>query len=102
MPSADTTETVWESLRATRWDPPGGASSSPDRRRTYVTALEQAEQMFRAAATAGTETRPLHVFYGLSQAGRAIAAAASKISSADGWRLVGHGIRSRGLDGPLP
>ena len=31
--------------------------------------------MFRAAITVGVATRPLQVFYGLSQAGRAIAAA---------------------------
>ena len=54
-------------------------------------ALEQAEQMFHAAATVGVATRPLQVFYGLSQAGRAIAAAASGLTG-DGWELAGHGI----------
>lgn len=60
--------------------------------------------MFRAAEGVGTATRPLLVFYGLSQAGRAIAAAASAITTADGWRLEGHGIRtvSKTLSGPLP
>jgi len=68
-----------------------------------VFALEQAEQMFRAAATVGVATRPLQVFYGLSQAGRAIAAAASGLTG-DGWELAGHGIRCDPvtLRGPLP
>ena len=79
------------------------ASGDPARRRTYVFALEQAEQMFRAAATVGVATRPLQVFYGLSQAARAIAAAASGLSG-DGWELAGHGIRCDALTlrGPLP
>jgi hypothetical protein len=94
--------TVWEKLRGTRWNPPQAAASDPARRRTYVFALEQAEQMFRAAAGVGVATRPLLVFYGLSQAGRAIAAAAC--SGAGGWELESHGITcvSRTLRGPLP
>ena len=66
-------------------------------------ALEQAEQMFRAAAGTGVATRPLLVFYGLSQAGRAIAAAAAA-AGPDGWELDGHGIQciAQTLRGPLP
>jgi hypothetical protein len=67
---------VWARLRATRSNPPGAATSNAQRRDTYVFALEQAEQMFRAASGVGDATRPLQVFYGLSQAGRAVAAAA--------------------------
>jgi hypothetical protein len=74
----DSPETAWTELRATRWDPPGAAAVSADRRRTYMFALGQAEQMFRTAAVVGQATRPLLVFYGLNQAGRAIAAAASE------------------------
>jgi hypothetical protein len=46
----------------------------------------------------------LLIFYGLSQAGRAIAAATSRIKTGDGWKLEGHGIRSApdSLRGPLP
>ena len=99
----DTAEAAWENLRGTRWSPPAAASGDPARRRTYVFALEQAEQMFRAAATVGVATRPLQVFYGLSQAGRAIAAAASGLAG-EGWELAGHGIRCDPvtLRGPLP
>ena len=92
-------DVVWGRLRATRWDPPGAASGNGERRRTYVFALEQAEQMFRAAAGVGPATRPLLVFYGLSQAARAIAAAAS--TDGEGWRLQGHGISCDSLHGPL-
>ncbi|MGI5201651.1 YaaC family protein [Spirillospora sp. CA-108201] len=95
-------EDIWSQLRATRANPPGPATSTPERRRTYGTALEQAQQMFRAAEAVGPETQPLLVFYGLSQAGRAIAAAsASPLASGDGWRLHGHGIYAREMDGPL-
>jgi len=94
---------AWEKLRATRRSPPPAAAGDPVRRRTYVFALEQAEQMFRAAITVGVATRPLQVFYGLSQAGRAIAAAASALTG-DRWELAGHGIRcdAATLRGPLP
>lgn len=95
-------EADWEGLRATRWNPPAAVTASEDRRATYVFALEQAEQMFRAAVTVGPATRPLLVFYGLSQAGRAIAAAASSIGSGDAWMLNGHGISSKFLGGRLP
>ena len=72
MPADDAPDAAWGRLRATRWDPPGAASENGERRRTYVFGLEQAEQMFRAGASVGPATRPLLVFYGLSQAGRAI------------------------------
>ncbi|MEV4968899.1 YaaC family protein [Streptomyces sp. NPDC024062] len=90
---------AWEKLRASRANPPGKASGGA-RRKTYVAALEQAEQMFRAAAVVGPATRPLQVFYGLSQAGRAIAAAAVGLKGED-WRLDGHGIRASGFDKPF-
>jgi hypothetical protein len=94
---------AWEKLRRTRWSPPLAASADPARRQTYVFALEQAEQMFRAAITVGVATRPLQVFYGLNQAGRAIAAAAPALTG-DAWELAGHGIRcdAATLRGPLP
>jgi hypothetical protein len=103
MQTGNEAEAVWEKLRGTRWNPPPPAAADQARRRTYVFALEQAEQMFRAAAGTGVATRPLLVFYGLSQAGRAIAAAAAA-AGADGWELDGHGITcaDRTLRGPLP
>jgi hypothetical protein len=64
-------------------------------------ALEQAEQMFRAAATVGQATRPVLAYYGLNQAGRAVAAAAATIQT-DAWRLSGHGIYAKNLESSLP
>ncbi|MBO2461171.1 YaaC family protein [Actinomadura violacea] len=99
MPDAEKT---WGRIRATRANPPTPAKSTPERRRTYGTALEQAQQMFHAAEAVGPETQPLLIFYGLSQAGRAIAAAsASSIANGEGWQLRSHGIQANGLDGPL-
>jgi hypothetical protein len=94
------TDRAWEWLRASRSEPPGRASSGA-RRKTYATALEQAGQMFKAAASVGPATRPLQVFYGLSQAGRAIAAAAWSLKGED-WRLEAHGIKATGFDRAFP
>ncbi|MFC7024600.1 YaaC family protein [Promicromonospora thailandica] len=101
MHADNNTDGVWEQLRATRWNPPAPAVVVDERRATYVFALEQAEQMFRAAATVGPATQPLLVFYGLSQAGRAITAASSSIGPGDGWKLSSHGISAKELAGGL-
>ena len=82
-------ERSWSALRALRSAPPGPAVRA-DRRRVFASALEQAEQLFGAAAAVGVATKPLLVFYGLSQAGRAVAA----VHAADAWRLSGHGIKA--------
>ncbi|MFJ4696477.1 YaaC family protein [Streptomyces sp. NPDC088766] len=91
---------AWERLRASRWNPPGRADTG-SRRKTYAAALEQAEQTFQAAATVGTATRPMQVFYGLSQAGRAIAAAAVTLKGED-WNLDSHAIKATGFHLPFP
>lgn len=90
---------VWAALRSTRAAPPAGIKGR--RHKTYVAALEQAQQMFTAAASVGVATRPLLLFYGLSQGGRAIAAAAKHVHNND-YPLVGHGIKANKstLDGP--
>ncbi len=95
---------IWGWLRRTRWNPPPATARNHKRRRTYVAALEQTEQLFHAASAVGPPVRPLVLFYGLSQAGRAIAAAASVITKGDGWRLEGHGIGQvkDSLRAPLP
>ncbi|MGH3799867.1 MAG: YaaC family protein [Pseudonocardiaceae bacterium] len=41
---------------------------------TFRSALEQAEQQFRAAASVDYDSRALNLYYGVSQAGRAVAA----------------------------
>jgi hypothetical protein len=82
-------ETVWRHLRALRHQPPGRASRG-ERKRVFGGALEQAQQLF-AAASVDYASRPILVFYGLSQAGRAIAAC-STTAGKNGWRLTGHGM----------
>lgn len=94
------TDQAWERLRASRSDPPGRANTG-SRRKTYSAALEQAQQLFQAAAVVGSATRPVPVFYGLSQAGRAIAAAAWSLKGQD-WRLDSHGIKTTGFHLTFP
>ncbi|MFK0264227.1 YaaC family protein [Streptomyces angustmyceticus] len=83
------TEAVWRALRELRATPPGYATSG-QRRKVFSAAIEQAEQLFRAASTVGPASRPVLLYYGLSQAGRAIAACAP-VSAAD-YPLQGHGL----------
>lgn len=63
-----------------------------ERKVVFGAALEQAEQLFAAAESVTPATSPLLLFYGLSQAGRAVAAAAVGKDNADKWQLRGHGI----------
>jgi hypothetical protein len=53
--------------------------------------MEQSAQLFNAAAAIDYTSRPILLFYGLSQAGRAIAAASTAADNAS-YRLSGHGI----------
>jgi YaaC-like Protein len=77
-------------LRALRYDPPGYAKQSA-RRTTFQSALEQCEQFLAAAGDAGYATRPVQLFYAMSQAGRAIVAASPRIGN-QAWRVSGHGL----------
>lgn len=61
-----------------------------ERAAVFVSALEQAEELMLAAADVGPAASPLLLFYAVSQAGRAIAAA----RLADPWRLAGHGLKA--------
>ncbi len=82
---------AWQMLRALRHVPPGNAAKG-DRKATFNAALEQAEQFFTGAMVAGTATRPVLVFYGLAQAGWAVAAADTNTDN-NHWRMPGgHGI----------
>jgi hypothetical protein len=62
-------------LRGSRADPPGRARSEPARRQIYSAALQQFEELLAASCAVGPASRPLPLFYALSQAGRAIVAA---------------------------
>lgn len=80
---------AWQEIRALRATPTGKAASDVERRQTFTAALRQAEELATASAYAGYAAKPLPLFYVLSQAGRAIAAA---YLPDDGWRLHGHGL----------
>jgi hypothetical protein len=84
MPVAD----AFFQIRASRAEPPGLASADQQRRGTYGAALDQFDELMSAAAGSGARSRPLPLFYALSQAGRAIAAAHAE----SGWTLHGHGL----------
>ncbi|MFJ7903528.1 YaaC family protein [Streptomyces sp. NPDC096198] len=94
MPSA---KEVRRDLRGLRVGVSGPASADAERRAVFVAALEQAEQFTEAAVNAGPATRPVQIFYALSQFGRAIAAASRSLGR-DEWRLKGHGIKTQNID----
>lgn len=83
---------VWRSLRRRRASPPVPPGSSKVRVDTFRSALEQAEQQFRAAASVAYDSRALNLYYGASQAGRAVAAASWSLGH-DSWALSGHGLK---------
>ncbi|SDU25560.1 YaaC family protein [Jiangella alkaliphila] len=101
-----TRDEVWRDLRGMRALAPSRAAKSA-RRATFQTSLEQAQQFMEAAAGAGYATRALHLFYAISQGGRAIAAASERLphtaeppagsnraAKIVDWRLGGHGIKT--------
>jgi YaaC-like Protein len=80
----------WRSVRRDRSAPPGAAEVEEDRRLVFQSALAQAEELWDAAAVAGPASRPLPLFYCLSQAGRAVCAA---WTMTENWRPGAHGLR---------
>jgi len=80
-------------VRATRAQPPGRARDDA-RRRTYGAALAQFDELLAAGRSSGPASRPVTLFYALSQAGRALAAAHAEHR----WRLYGHGLEAPTLD----
>jgi hypothetical protein len=75
-------------LRELRASPPELAATSGERREVFSAALEQFEELLDAAARIGPASSSLPLFYALSQAGRAIAAALA----VDPWEPHGHGL----------
>jgi hypothetical protein len=84
---------MWDWLRMTRSEPPGAAKIDAAAAATYRAAMEQFEELMGAAASIGYPSRPLPLFYALSQAGRAIVAARG------GPAHQTHGLT---LDRPIP
>src|SRR5216684_8342414 len=71
----------------TRSSPGGLAKSDAERAGVYRAALQQFEELMRAAQSSGPASRPLPLFYALTQAGRAIVAVRG------GPDHQGHGLR---------
>jgi hypothetical protein len=84
--------------RATRASPPAQAGVDHHRRAIYNAALEQFEELLEAARVVGPASRPLPLFYALSQASRAIVAAGSDVPSVTSHGLVEY--RYRGEERP--
>ena len=74
-----------------RAEPTGKAARDSDRKKTFRSALRQAEEFAEAAEVVTYATKPIQLFYALSQAGRALAAARSPHP----WTLRGHGLECR-------
>jgi hypothetical protein len=89
-------EVAWQRLRSLRSQPPGRAAKA-ERRRVFGSALEQCEQLVRAAGAVGYASRPILLFYAWSQAGRAVAAV-SVATGNEQYRLTGHGLHVADLD----
>jgi hypothetical protein len=74
------------------------AAASGERRIVFQAALEQAQQQYMAASAIGYESRPLNLFYGLAQAGKALAAASDRLEQRKpgenfkSWKSGGHGL----------
>lgn len=64
------------------------------RRRTYVTALEQAEALWVAAERVGTVSRPILQYYSLFQVALAVAAG-SPLGNGEWQPKQGHGLKTR-------
>ena len=67
------------------------------RRQTFAAAMAQFEEQFTAAEVVTEATRPLNLYYGLAQAGMAIAAAHAD----DPWGFSRHGLRLTNRAGEL-
>lgn len=76
-----TPQESWRTIRTIRSSPPRNLTPvlRGDRKKVFHMALEQAQELYEAASKVGYETRPLLLFYGLSQAGRAIASASDRL-----------------------
>lgn len=64
-------------------------SETAARQQTFAAAMAQFEEQMTAAKIVSPATRPLNLYYGLAQAGMAIAAA----HASDPWSFSSHGLK---------
>src|SRR5215204_3931755 len=76
---------------ALRAEPTGLAARDADRKKSFRAALRQAEELAQAADVVSYAVKPIQLFYALSQAGRALAAARSPHP----WVSRSHGLECR-------
>jgi hypothetical protein len=88
---------TWQDVRALRAHPPDYATSGGRRQKTFAAALQQAEELAIAAQHAGYPTKPILLFYALSQGYRAACAAKLK----NEWEPSGHGLSVPHRGNPL-
>lgn len=84
------TARAWSILRLLRSDPPGVASTTAHRRRTFNAALEQAEELWRGAAAIPSTASPIILFYALTQGAAALCAA--RIAKGPWEATPAHGL----------
>jgi hypothetical protein len=87
----DDTAMIWFALRERRasLEARSRLGESAGRRQTFAAAMAQFEEQMTAAKVVSPATRPLNLYYGLAQAGMAIAAARAP----DPWSFSSHGLK---------
>lgn len=87
----DETSMIWFALRERRTSlvERSRLKDSSARRQTFVAAMAQFEEQMEAAKVVTPATRPLNLYYGLAQAGMAIAAA----HAPEPWGFSRHGLK---------
>lgn len=83
-------EPVRYQIRSSRARPPGLAAGDPLRRDAYNAALQQFEELLDSAENVSAASKPLLLYYAVTQAGRAIAAAHDSEYPKKG----GHGLKA--------
>lgn len=96
---ADDPARAWRHIRQARSSPYGLAAADLERATVFQTALAQAEELWKAASIVSPASRPLPLFYCLSQAARAVCAAWNNEES---WRPEAHGLGRRVSTDPDP
>lgn len=82
---------LWLQLRERRGSMPDRSSlmrTSVARRKTFAAAMQQFEEQMTAAKVVTSATSPINLYYGLAQAGTAIAAA----KAPERWSVSSHGL----------
>jgi hypothetical protein len=85
------TDDALRGLRGARATPRALAAADPERKRVFQSALAQFEELWEAAQGATAATRPLTLFYAVSQATRALCAEWHP-GAGTSWSPRGHGL----------